>query len=90
MREPKREIVMATGELGRHYSRKGGAAVARKSNRLGKLIRVNGKAETLRDIMHHTGLPESSAMYFINKARRAGKPVTWGLLMEAAIRRQKS
>ena len=72
--------VMASGAVGREYSLRGARAAAKRANRYLYLIRVDGEAYTLAQIVERSGKPEKNVRESIRKWQRRGEPVTWAKL----------
>lgn len=73
--------VMASGAVGREYSMRGARAAAKINNRFNRLIRVDGEAYTLAQVLERIGPKrEATVRGAIQKWQRRGEPVTWAKL----------
>lgn len=81
--------VMASGAVGREYSLRGARAAAKRANRFLYLIRVDGEAYTLAQIVERSGKPEKNVRESIRKWQRRGEPVTWAKLQGIQTKQPK-
>lgn len=69
--------VMPVGRAASMYGRRGARAAAKVNNRFNRLVRVDGEAYTLAQILERVQRPEKTVREFINRCQGRGQPVTW-------------
>ena len=83
------EVVMPIGKAAQRYGMRGARASAKVNNRFQRLIRVDGEAYTLAQILERVPKPEKTIRAVISHCQVRGQPVTWERLHNIQTKQPK-
>jgi hypothetical protein len=80
------EVVMPFGKTAQRYGMRGARAAAKVNNKLQRLVRVDGEAYTMAQVLERVAAPEKTVREVINKCQGRGQPVTWERLHNIKVK----